>query len=99
MGVAHLEEEKDNIRSPSPSKRVKLNDENLSGNALERKKAVSALEEEKKTIYRELKSSLGEAEANVHIKEFMVSWIITFTGLIFVFMHTRKAPIKRKWRK
>jgi hypothetical protein len=73
MGVAHLEEEKDNIRSPSPSKRVKLDDENLSGNALERKKAVSALEEEKKTIYRELKSSLGEAEANVHIKEFMVS--------------------------
>ena len=90
LRVANSEEEKGDILSPKPSKRVNVVDDNLTGNALERKKAVSALEEEKKQIYNELKSSLGEAEANVHIKEFMVSYLHLFSGLILAFLRTER---------
>jgi len=97
MGVAISEEDKDDIRSPKPSNRVNFVDDNLTGNALERKKAASALEEEKKQIYNELKSSLGEAEANVHIKEFMVSYLHLFLWSNFSIFAHREALIRKKW--
>ena len=39
----------------------------------DKQKAIDELEAEKDSLYRELKSSLGEAEAKEQIKQFMVS--------------------------
>ncbi len=50
----------------------------------ERDNAIKELENEKKQMYDELKSSLGESEADVQIKLFMVSLFTYVSSMIFI---------------
>ena len=59
--LSREQEERKNTTSGSPNK---IN---------ERKAAIAELEQEKKQIYNDLKSSLGESEAEEQLRQFMVS--------------------------
>ena len=59
--LSREQEERKNTTSGSP---IKSN---------ERKAAIAELEQEKKQIYNDLKSSLGESEAEEQLRQFMVS--------------------------
>ena len=59
--LSREQEERKNSTSGSP---IKSN---------ERKAAIAELEKEKKQIYNDLKSSLGEREAEEQLRQFMVS--------------------------
>jgi len=64
--MANKEEEKSNLRSPN--KPSSQDDDFLPVAKTERKNAIAALEAEKRQLYKDLKSSLGEEEADEHIK-------------------------------
>ena len=70
MELAVLSREQEERKNTTSSSPIKSN---------ERKAAIAELEQEKKQIYNDLKSSLGESEAEEQLRQFMVSIVPTTT--------------------
>lgn len=62
MELAVLSREQEERKNTTSSSPIKSN---------ERKAAIAELEQEKKQIYNDLKSSLGESEAEEQLRQFM----------------------------